>query len=277
MAGVVLGTGCFLFRTDDHRTGGYDGVAVVPREQPDYHSVRWPVELRSYVHGQAAVRFSHQHASVHGYHRSGYHGAVRWRGVGGSLVTEALAATGASGHLRPDDDGRRCHIWGVALDIQPERRVGKLATVLGWGATGGVVLYTADFYTDHLVHPHHYLRGRHGHHRDRCVEGRGYRCVGRCEDRRGEPGTYRALIYLPAIAPTVALVFLMASMGAMQIFEWVYMLAQVDGAITVMYSIYHEGFLYAHQGMASAQSVMLVVVVGLMAFAQRRFQTWQSI
>jgi multiple sugar transport system permease protein len=84
-------------------------------------------------------------------------------------------------------------------------------------------------------------------------------------------------IYLPSIAPTVALVFLMASMGAMQIFEWIYMLAQVDGAITVMYSIYHEGFLYAHQGMASAQSVMLVVVVGLMAFAQRRFQTWQSI
>lgn len=83
-------------------------------------------------------------------------------------------------------------------------------------------------------------------------------------------------IYLPAIAPTIALMFLVSSIGAMQIFEWVYMLAQVDGAITVMYSIYHEGFLYAHQGMAAAQSVVLMLIIGAMAFSQRRFQTWQS-
>lgn len=83
-------------------------------------------------------------------------------------------------------------------------------------------------------------------------------------------------IYIPAIAPTIALMFLMASMGAMQIFEWVYMLAQNDGAITIMYSIYHEGFLYSHQGMAAAQSVVLMLLVGTLAFAQRRWQTWQS-
>jgi ABC-type sugar transport system permease subunit len=65
-------------------------------------------------------------------------------------------------------------------------------------------------------------------------------------------------------------------MGTMQIFEWVYMLAQHDGAMTIMYSIYHEGFLYSRHGMAAAQSVVLLVATMLIAFAQKRLQTWQS-
>jgi ABC-type sugar transport system permease subunit len=83
-------------------------------------------------------------------------------------------------------------------------------------------------------------------------------------------------IYLPAIAPTIALLALVMTMGAMQIFEWVYMMAQHKGAITFMYNIYAEAFLYSRHGMAAAQSVILVAIILGFAFLQRRYQTWQS-
>jgi multiple sugar transport system permease protein len=83
-------------------------------------------------------------------------------------------------------------------------------------------------------------------------------------------------IYLPAIAPTIALLLLFNSIGSMQIFEWIYMLAQHRGAITVTYQIYHEAFLYSRHGLGAAQSVVLIVIISTLAFAQRRFQTWQS-
>lgn len=84
-------------------------------------------------------------------------------------------------------------------------------------------------------------------------------------------------IYLPAIAPTVALLAMIITMGSMQIFEWIYMLAQHNGAITFMYNIYAEAFIYSRHGLAAAESVILVFIIGFFAFLQRRFQTWQNI
>jgi ABC-type sugar transport system permease subunit len=83
-------------------------------------------------------------------------------------------------------------------------------------------------------------------------------------------------IYLPAIASTVVLMLMVTTIGAMQIVEWVYMLAPHEGAATMLYAIYHEGFLYSRYGMASAMAVTSMVIISSIAFMQRRLQRWQS-
>jgi ABC-type sugar transport system permease subunit len=71
-------------------------------------------------------------------------------------------------------------------------------------------------------------------------------------------------IILPIIIPSIALVALLSAISAPQIFETIYALAPYEHAATVTYSIYAQGWQFSHWGMASAQSVILLVfVVGL--------------
>jgi len=71
-------------------------------------------------------------------------------------------------------------------------------------------------------------------------------------------------IIIPLLAPTIALISLMAMIASLQIFETIYALAPQQFAFTPTYSIYTLGFKLSKWGMASAQSVLLLIItVGL--------------
>jgi len=85
----------------------------------------------------------------------------------------------------------------------------------------------------------------------------------------------KRFIQLPMISPTIALMSLMCTISTLQIFEWIYMLAPRDYAATMMYRIYHDGFLYGKPGLAAAESMVLLAIILVLAVAQKRLQKWQ--
>jgi len=85
----------------------------------------------------------------------------------------------------------------------------------------------------------------------------------------------KRFIKLPIIAPTIALLSMLAMIGTMQIFEWIYMLAPYTYASTITYQIYHHGFLYGRPGMAAAQSMILFALIAVLTVIQKRLQKWQ--
>ena len=85
----------------------------------------------------------------------------------------------------------------------------------------------------------------------------------------------RRMVMIPQILPTIGLVTIMVSAGTLQMFGWIYMLAPYKYAATIMYSIFHEGFLYGRFGVAAAYSVLLMVLTAVMIILQRRARRWR--
>ena len=86
-------------------------------------------------------------------------------------------------------------------------------------------------------------------------------------------GQIKLYIILPTVAPTLSLLALMSWVGAWQIIETPMMLAPQDYAATLTYHIYRQGFLFGRYGMASAQAVILLVIIGTLALVQKRIKT----
>lgn len=90
-------------------------------------------------------------------------------------------------------------------------------------------------------------------------------------------------ITLPLITPSIFFQTLMSTINAFQAFDYIYMLTrrgQGDSSIpVVVYSIYRNGWYFFNYGGASAQAVLLTVVVALfMALAfwmERRFVVYE--
>lgn len=83
-------------------------------------------------------------------------------------------------------------------------------------------------------------------------------------------GQIARYIQIPTIAATIRAMFIVNIIGSMQIFEWVYMLAPYPHSATMMYNIYHDGFLYSRHGQAAAESLVLMVICVVLIVAQRR-------
>jgi multiple sugar transport system permease protein len=79
-------------------------------------------------------------------------------------------------------------------------------------------------------------------------------------------------IVLPTVSPTLALIALLGWINAWQIIETPMMLAPQDFAATLTYHIYRQGFLFGNYGMASAQAVILLFIIGGLALAKRRIE-----
>jgi len=86
-------------------------------------------------------------------------------------------------------------------------------------------------------------------------------------------GQIKRHIILPTIAPSLSLLALMSWVGAWQIIETPMMLAPQDYAATLTYHIYRQGFLFGRYGMASAQAVILLLIIGTLALVQKRIKT----
>jgi len=88
-------------------------------------------------------------------------------------------------------------------------------------------------------------------------------------------GQIRRRVMIPQILPTVGLATMMITAMSLQMFGWVYMLAPYPYAATMMYTIFHEGFLYGRFGVASAYSVLLMAITVGVIYAQRRIKRWR--
>ena len=77
-------------------------------------------------------------------------------------------------------------------------------------------------------------------------------------------------IIIPAIAPMILLMALIAGIAAPQIFETVYVLAPYEHASTIGWKIYLEAFIANRHGTAAAMSVALMVMIFCMTYTKQR-------
>jgi ABC-type sugar transport system permease subunit len=68
-------------------------------------------------------------------------------------------------------------------------------------------------------------------------------------------------IIMPIIRPTIIMVAFLSAIQGPCIFETIYSLAPQAYAATIAYNIYLQGFQYSKYGMASAQSIILLVIM----------------
>ena len=79
-------------------------------------------------------------------------------------------------------------------------------------------------------------------------------------------------ITIPLLMPTILLIGLLAMIASMQIVETIMVLVPQDFAFTPTYEIYATGFKYSKWGMASAQSVILMVVTVILSLIKGRVE-----
>ena len=79
-------------------------------------------------------------------------------------------------------------------------------------------------------------------------------------------------IVLPLLRPTIAMVSLLAMIGAFQVFETIYSLAPYEYSATVTFHIYREAFQMGRFGYASAQAVLLLLVTIGLTLVKRRVE-----
>jgi len=77
-------------------------------------------------------------------------------------------------------------------------------------------------------------------------------------------------ILMPIISPVLIMLALLAWINAWQIIEVPMMLAPQDYAATLTYHIYRQGFLFGKYGMASAQAVILLIIIGGLAMLKSK-------
>lgn len=68
-------------------------------------------------------------------------------------------------------------------------------------------------------------------------------------------------IIIPLIMPTIILIGLLSAINAFQIFENIYALAPQTYAATMTFFIYQQGFQFSKYGMASAEAVILLLII----------------
>lgn len=81
-------------------------------------------------------------------------------------------------------------------------------------------------------------------------------------------------VTLPALAPSLVFAFVVCTIQSFQTFDQVYVMTGggPDGATsTLVYYIYHQGFEMYNIGTATAASVVLLVLLGLLTWVQVKF------
>ena len=84
------------------------------------------------------------------------------------------------------------------------------------------------------------------------------------------PWQIKFRIVVPLIAPMIAVQVLMAVINGPQVIEFIIALAPYDYSATMAYNIYHEAFIMSRFGPAAAKAMVLLVILGTMAWAKTR-------
>ena len=83
---------------------------------------------------------------------------------------------------------------------------------------------------------------------------------------------YKWKVVVPIIAPAIGVMALLSAISAPQIFETVYALAPYEHTATMTYRIYQDSFQAGRYGYASAEAVILLVMVVGLAVLKNRIQ-----
>ena len=79
-------------------------------------------------------------------------------------------------------------------------------------------------------------------------------------------------IILPIITPTIFMMTLLGFIGAMQMFETIFIMRPIADANNLMYDIYRTGFTFSKYGLAAAKSLVLMTLVFGISIAKRRLE-----
>lgn len=79
-------------------------------------------------------------------------------------------------------------------------------------------------------------------------------------------------VVVPILKPMVLLVGFMSAIASFQIFENILMLAPQNYAATMTFYVYQQGFQFSKYGMASAEAVILLMMVLGLSMAKRRLE-----
>ncbi len=83
-------------------------------------------------------------------------------------------------------------------------------------------------------------------------------------------------ITLPLLAPSIFFQTIISTINAFQAFEFIYVLTRTAGSgsttPTLVYSIYRNGFDYFRMGIASAQAIVLAVIIFVLTLVYFRLQ-----
>ena len=82
----------------------------------------------------------------------------------------------------------------------------------------------------------------------------------------------RRYIIIPILIPTIILVSLLAMIASLQIVETIMVLAPQIYAATPTYAVYMNGFKFSKWGMASAQSVILLIITIGLSLIKRKVE-----
>ncbi len=89
-----------------------------------------------------------------------------------------------------------------------------------------------------------------------------------CEVDGADPVTKHLTVTLPHLMPTIGLVTMISSISAMKVFVEIYVMTKggpLDASKTIVYYIYERAFENLDLGIASAASVLLLVIVLVMS------------
>ena len=86
------------------------------------------------------------------------------------------------------------------------------------------------------------------------------------------PWQIKMKIVVPYIRPILSIALLMSMIGGPQIYEYIYALAPYDHAATATFRIFNDAFEMGRYGKASAESIILVVVMLAAIFVKQRME-----
>ncbi len=79
-------------------------------------------------------------------------------------------------------------------------------------------------------------------------------------------------IILPIISPTIFMMTLIGMIGAMQVWETIYMMRPIAAANNLMFDIFLTGFTFSQYGLAAAKTLVLMLLILSMSIIKRRIE-----
>lgn len=82
-------------------------------------------------------------------------------------------------------------------------------------------------------------------------------------------------IIVPLMRPTIIILGFLSAIAAFQIFENIYALAPQSYAATMTFFIYQQGFLFSKYGVASAEAVLLLIIILSLSLIKKKVEKMQ--
>lgn len=79
-------------------------------------------------------------------------------------------------------------------------------------------------------------------------------------------------IVIPSIINTIKVISILSAVGAFQIYETILLLCPFPYMATMTFRIYTTAFKYSKYGMGSVEAIVLIFIIGILLFIQRKLQ-----